>query len=93
MDVTITVNLTPAEARELMGLPDIQPLQNAALARMQDSVLAQVDKYSADGLLNTWFGGSPNSAMDAMRGAIGGVLTQGLARSRAKSPEKEVGRE
>ena len=83
MDVTITVNLTPAEARELMGLPDVRPLQNAALARMQERVMAQADTFSADGLLNTWLGRNSNSAMAALRDAIGGALSQGLARSKA----------
>ena len=93
MDVTITINLTPAEARELMGLPDVQPLQNAALARMREKVMAQADAFSADGLLNMWLGGNSNSAMDAVRDAIGGILSQGLAKSRTTSKAKEAGRE
>lgn len=93
MDVTITINLTPAEARELMGLPDVQPLQNAALARMREKVMAQAETFTADGLLNMWLGGNSNSAMDAVRDAIGGILSQGLARSKATSKGKEAGRD
>jgi hypothetical protein len=57
MDVTINLNLTPAEARQLVGLPDVQRLQDAALAKMQDRVMAQAETFSADGLLDAWFGG------------------------------------
>jgi hypothetical protein len=41
MDVTINVNLTPKEARELMGLPDLQPLQDEALAEIRRRVMAK----------------------------------------------------
>jgi hypothetical protein len=93
MDVTINVNLTPAEARQLMGLPDVQPLQDAALAKMQDRIMAQAEAFSADGLLNTWFGGNANTAIDAFRDAIGGALSQGLAKSKTTSKGKESSRE
>jgi uncharacterized protein DUF6489 len=78
MDVTINLNLTPVEARQLMGLPDVQPLQDAALAKMQDRIMAQAEAFSAEGLLNTWFGGSANSAMESFRDMISGALSQGL---------------
>jgi hypothetical protein len=48
MDVTINVNLTPKEARELMGLPDLGPLQDEALAEIRRRVMAQAENISAD---------------------------------------------
>ena len=93
MDITINLNLTPAEARQLLGLPDVQPLQDAALAKMQERIMAQAETLSADGLLNTWFGGSANSAMESLRNAIGGALSQGLSESKAVTKEKVSGRE
>jgi hypothetical protein len=86
MDVTINLNLTPAEARQMMGLPDVQRLQDAALDRMQDRIMAQADTFSAEGLLNTWFGGSANSAMESFRDVIGGALSQ--VRAAAKTTTK-----
>lgn len=59
MNVTIDVDLTPAEARELMGLPDVKPLHDAAMARVEQSVMAQAEKLSVEGLMNTWFAGNP----------------------------------
>ena len=58
MNVTINVDLTPSEARELVGLPDVKPFHNAALARVEQSVMAPADKFSAAGP-DTWFAGSP----------------------------------
>ena len=52
MDVTINLNLTPTEARQPMGLPEVQRLQDAALAKMQDGIMAQADLFSAEGLMD-----------------------------------------
>ena len=93
MDVTINLNLTPAEARQLMGLPDVQRLQDAALAKMQDRIMAQAETFSADGLLNTWFGAGANSAMESLRDVIGGALSQGLAGAKATAKGKVADRE
>ena len=88
MDVTINLNLTPAEARQLMGLPDVQRLQDAPLAKMHDRIMAQTEAFSVDGLLNTWFGGGANSAMESLRDVIGGALSQGLAGPRRPAKGK-----
>ena len=69
MDVTININLTPKEARELMGLPDLQPLQDEALAEIQRRVMAHAENISADGLLKSWFMGS-SSAFDLFRSVL-----------------------
>ena len=93
MDVTINLNLTPAEARQLLGLPDVQRLQDAALAKMQDRIMAQAEAFSADGLLNTWFGGGANSAIESLRNAVGGALSQGLAGAKATTKGRASDRE
>jgi hypothetical protein len=89
MDVTINLNLTPAEARQLMGLPDVQRLQDAALAKMQDRVMAQAEVFSPDALLDAWFGGKANAAMDAFRGVLGGAMSQGRAGGKPAAKGKE----
>ena len=93
MDVTININLTPAEVRQMMGLPDVQRLQDAALAKMQDRIMARAETFSADGLMDAWFGTKANAAMDAFRDVVGGTLSQGLARGMAGSKGKEAGRD
>jgi hypothetical protein len=79
MDVTINVNLTPKEARELMGLPDLQPLQDEALAEIRRRVMAQAENISADGLLKSWFMGS-SSAFEIFRNMTDSMLSQNAGR-------------
>jgi uncharacterized protein DUF6489 len=91
MDITINLNLSPAEARALMGLPDVQPLQDAVLKRIHDRVTAQADLFSVDGQFDMWFGGKANPAMDALRGVVGVALSQGLTGGKATASGKETG--
>jgi hypothetical protein len=92
MNVTINVDLTPSEARELMGLPDVKPLQDAAMARVEKRIMEQADKFSADGLMNTWFAGSPGAA-ELFSDMVGGLLSQGRAREKTAEKSKETTRE
>ena len=76
MDVTININLTPVEARQLAGLPDVQPLQQAALLKIEQKLLAQAEAFSVDGLLNSWLGGGNGPAIDMFRDVVR-VFSQG----------------
>ncbi len=44
MKVTVDMDMTPEEARKLMGLPDLEPLQNA----MMDKIQQQMEEYFND---------------------------------------------
>ncbi|HWX33561.1 MAG TPA: DUF6489 family protein [Steroidobacteraceae bacterium] len=88
MDVTINLNLTPVEARQLMGLPDVQRVQDAALATMQDRIVALAATLPVEGLLDAWFGGKANAAIDAFRNLVDGTLSQDLAGGMAASKRK-----
>lgn len=92
MNVTINVDLTASEARELMGLPDVKPLHDAAMARVEQRVMEQADKFSADGLMNTWLAGSPRAA-EMFSDMVGGLLSQGRAREKPAAKSKETTRE
>jgi hypothetical protein len=54
MKVNIELDLTPKEAREVLGLPDLEPMQAAVLARIEARMLEATDILSAEGLLRTW---------------------------------------
>jgi Family of unknown function (DUF6489) len=92
MNVTINVDLTPAEAREFIGLPDVKPLHDAAMAKVEQSVMAQAEKFSAEGLMNTWFAGSPRAA-EFLSDTLGGLLSQGRAREKPAGKSKDATRE
>jgi len=54
MKVNIEFDITPKEAREVLGLPDLEPMQAAVLARIEKRLLDATDIVSAEGLLRTW---------------------------------------
>jgi len=59
MKVTVNFDMTPIEARLLMGLPDVQPMQEAAMSIVEKKMKEQMEKFSAEGLLDTWLRGGP----------------------------------
>lgn len=87
MDVTITIKVTPAEARQLVGLPDLQPMQDAALAKIQQRILEEAEKFSPDGLFNTWFSGS-SGAVDMFRDMTRGILSPVAPRDKSEAKSK-----
>ena len=61
MKVTIEVDCTPLEARQFVGLPDVQPIQAAAMAELQKRVLTEMERVSPEGLIRTWFIDGPQN--------------------------------
>lgn len=55
MKVTVDIDLTPAEARAFFGLPDVKPMQDAALKRMEDQMNKTIDTLGPEALMNTFF--------------------------------------
>ena len=53
--MTVEIDCTPQEARTLAGLPDLEPLQAAVLARIEERVMDATSKMSAEGIVKTWF--------------------------------------
>lgn len=55
MKVTIEVDCTPLEAREFMGLPDVQPMQAAMMDKLQEKMSASIDSFSPETIMQNWF--------------------------------------
>jgi len=62
MKVTVTVDCTPLEAREFLGLPDVQPMQSAIMDQIQTKMMDNMDKYSPESLMQSWFSFDPKIA-------------------------------
>jgi len=62
MKVHIDIDCTPLEARQFFGLPDVQPLQQAILAEMEKRTLAEMEKFTPENLLHTWFSSGAQGA-------------------------------
>ena len=57
MKITIDVDCTPQEARAFLGLPHIEPMQDALIARMQERLAQSLEAMDPDALMRLWMPG------------------------------------
>lgn len=62
MKITVEVDCTPVEARQFMGLPDVQPMQQTIMAEMEKNILKEAQRFTPDALMQSWFASIPQSA-------------------------------
>ncbi len=62
MKVKIDVDMTPMEARELMGLPDVRPMQEAWLAKMNSKMEEHMEQLSPEVMLQNWLKAASGNA-------------------------------
>ena len=55
MKVNVEIECTPLEARQFMGLPDVQPMQTAVMDKLQQQMAANIEKVSPEALMQSWF--------------------------------------
>lgn len=54
MKVTVNVECTPEEARTFLGLPDLQPMQQALLQEMQEHLSSGMRAMTPESLMRNW---------------------------------------
>jgi len=54
MKITIDIDCSPKEAREFLGLPDIEPLQQAFMANMQEKMAAGLSNEDMAKMFDLW---------------------------------------
>jgi len=69
MKVNVEVECTPEEARRFLGLPDLRPMQDAVMAKVQQQMLDAVNVLSPETLLKTWLPMAPQTP-EQMRDAM-----------------------
>ena len=57
MKITIDVDCTPEEARAFLGLPDVAPMQEAAIAKVQEQLMTALSAMDQETMLKTWLPG------------------------------------
>ena len=62
MKVNIEIDCTPLEARQFLGLPDLQPMQTAVMEKLQQQMTANIEKVSPEALMQSWFTFDPKLA-------------------------------
>ncbi len=54
MKVNIEIDCTPAEAREALGLPNVQAMQSSFMKALEERLMFNLDSTSPDALLRSW---------------------------------------
>jgi hypothetical protein len=54
MKVNVEFNCTPEEARTFLGLPDVQPLQDAMMKEFEARMRANIQAMDPESLVKTW---------------------------------------
>ena len=57
MKITIDIDCTPQEARTFFGLPHVEPMQEALVAKMQERLTQYLDAMEPDALISAWLPG------------------------------------
>lgn len=65
MQINITVDCTPAEAREFLGLPNVQKLQEDWLKAIEAKIMTEAENLSPEAILKSWTAGA-SSNLDAL---------------------------
>lgn len=80
MKINVEIDCTPEELRHSIGLPDLQPMQEAVLGAMQKQMLDAVARSSPEALMRSWMPMFTQSSeqMQQMMGAF----FRGLSSSR-----------
>jgi hypothetical protein len=54
MKITVNIDCTPLEARQFMGLPDVEPMQKAAMEEIEKRMKIELERYSPEALFKAW---------------------------------------
>jgi hypothetical protein len=54
MKVKLDIDCTAEEARRFLGLPEVQPLQEALLKEVQERISAAIKAMDAKAMIETW---------------------------------------
>jgi hypothetical protein len=79
MKVNVEIDCTPAEARQFMGLPNLEPMQAAVMDELQKKMLAEMDRVSPETIMGTWLSLLPQGA-EQMQKMFTSMFTQGFGR-------------
>ena len=54
MKITVDIDCTPEEARVFFGLPDVQPMQDVLMKKIEERMSANLDAMTPEALLKSW---------------------------------------
>lgn len=78
MKITIDVDCTPAEARQMMGLPDVSKIQEEWLKKMEAKIMEETENMSPEAIMKSWMSGA-SANIDMFTGLMGSFM-QGVTK-------------
>jgi hypothetical protein len=76
MKCHVEFDFTPLEARQFVGLPDVQPMQERVMAEMERKMLAEMERFSPESVLKSWMSAyfqAPEQLKDAFNAMLNGM--------------------
>lgn len=61
MKLKIEADLSPAELREFLGMPDVRSIQEKWMAGMEERIMAEAANLAPDKILQSWIGGASSN--------------------------------
>lgn len=58
MKVKFDIECTPEEARRFMGLPDVQPMQQAMMKELENKMRENMNAMDPEAMMKTWMPGA-----------------------------------
>jgi hypothetical protein len=77
MKVTVEVDCTAEEARRFLGIPDVVPIQQAIMEKLEQRMESAIDATTPEALLKAWMPIAPDQMQQAFAklfGAFGGSV-------------------
>ena len=57
MKITIDIDCTPQEARAFFGLPNVEPMQDALMEKLQERLSGYLDQLDPEAAMRIWMPG------------------------------------
>jgi hypothetical protein len=77
MKISIDIDCTPQEARAFLGLPHIEPMQDALVAQLQERLSGYLEALDPEQLMKLWLPGGVQGLADIQerfwRQLVGGM--------------------
>jgi hypothetical protein len=72
MKVTVNIDCTPLEAREFMGLPNVQPMQDNVMKQFEKQMMDNLGQMSPEAILKSWMSFAPEQFQGLFKMPFGG---------------------
>ncbi len=87
MKINVEIDVTPEEARTFLGLPDLEPMQQAILKDVQERLQKNIARLEPEALMKQWFSLAPQG-LDQVQKLFGNIASLATG-SRRKATPKE----